>query len=115
MRKAVILVVILGIALILSALGLVVLHLMTNEARIAEHKIRRMQAYYAAKAGMVYVLERLGREGTAPAVIAAINQQRLTINNLPVQITVRQRENTPDAPCPATAPSDFCINIRVEY
>jgi Tfp pilus assembly protein PilX len=64
-RKGAVLVVVLGTMIILTILALVAVNLMTQESRIAEHKIRRIQAFYAAQAGVVHALERLRREGSA--------------------------------------------------
>lgn len=63
MRKGVILVIVLGIALIIIGLALAGIFIMTQQARISEHKIKRMRAFFAAQAGMVHALEelRLGR------------------------------------------------------
>jgi len=61
MKKGVILVVVMGILIVLSILALVGLYLISQESRIAEHKIRRMKAFYAAQAGMVIALEELRR------------------------------------------------------
>jgi|TARA_B100000315_G_C14503175_1_gene553297 Tfp pilus assembly protein PilX len=59
MKKGLILVVVMGVALVIFTLILVALTLMTNESRIAEHKIRRMRAFYAAQAGTVLAQEQL--------------------------------------------------------
>jgi Tfp pilus assembly protein PilX len=64
LKKAAVLVVVLGIMLILSILALVAVNVMTQESRIAEHKIRRIQAFYAAQAGIVHTLERLRQNNT---------------------------------------------------
>ena len=64
MRKGVILVVIIGVMLVIFTLALAALFLMTQQSRIAEHKIKRTKAFFAAQAGMVYALEQL-RKGDA--------------------------------------------------
>lgn len=65
MKKSIVLVVVIGVMTIISILILVALHLMSQESRLAEHKIRRMRAFFAAQAGIVHALERL-REGAYP-------------------------------------------------
>jgi len=50
-------VVVLGVMLVLLALAAAALYLMTSQSRIAEGKVKRMRAYYAAQAGMVHALE----------------------------------------------------------
>lgn len=63
MKKGVVLVVVIGVMLVIFTLALAALFLMTQESRIAEHKIKRTKAFFAAQAGMVLVLEKL-RLGT---------------------------------------------------
>jgi Tfp pilus assembly protein PilX len=52
---------VLGIFFVAMILALTVITITTQEARLAEHKIRRMRAFYAAHAGIVYALEELDR------------------------------------------------------
>lgn len=64
MKKGIVLVVIIGVVLVIFTLALAALFLMTQESRIAEHKIKRTRAFFAAQAGMIYALEQL-RKGDA--------------------------------------------------
>ena len=64
MKKSVVLVVVIGVMIIIFTLALVALYLMTQESRIAEHKVRRVRAFFAAQAGVVHALEQL-RKGEA--------------------------------------------------
>lgn len=64
-RRGIVLIVVLGTLFVMITLALIGLTLMTQESRIAEHKIRRVRAYYAAQAGMVDGIERL-RSGIVP-------------------------------------------------
>ena len=57
-----------GVTLIIPTLALVALSLMTQESRLAEHKIKRMRAFFAAQAGMVHGIEEL-RKGNVPSSI----------------------------------------------
>ena len=59
MKKGVVLVVVIGVMLVIFTLAVAALFLMTQESRIAEHKIKRTKAFFAAQAGMVYALEQL--------------------------------------------------------
>jgi len=58
-RKAIVLVIVLGIALVVSTLVLAVLSLMTQQSRVAESKIKRIRAFYALQGGMVNAVENL--------------------------------------------------------
>ncbi|MCM8831103.1 MAG: hypothetical protein NC918_02790 [Candidatus Omnitrophica bacterium] len=112
MKKSVVLIIVIGVTIILSILALVAIYVMTNESRIAEHKIKRIRAIFAARAGLVYALERLRREGTTQDVIDNINNNDPLIGNLRVDVTVSQR-GMPG--CPSAAPSDFCVSATVKY
>ncbi len=65
-KKGVVLVVVIGVMLTIVFLCLAVLYVMSQQARIAEHKIRRLRAYYAAMAGVVYAFDQL-RQGNDPS------------------------------------------------
>lgn len=112
MRKAVVLIIILGITLVLAALAMLALYIMTNEARIAEHKIRRTRAFYAAQGGIIHAIERLRREGTTTTNQTAIagNTTDVTVGTAPagnVDLTIA---NTPGG-----NPSDLTVNASVNY
>lgn len=118
MRKGVVLTVVIGIMLVILALAVAALHLMTQESRIVEHKIKRTRALYAAQAGMVDALEQL-RNGTVtlPTVGSpTIYPLSETLNGLsaPPQITIVKKGDVPNN-CLNTAPSDYCIFITAEY
>jgi len=66
MKKGVVLVVVIGVMLVIFTLALAALFLMTQESRIAEHKIRRTRAFFAAQAGMIRALDML-RTGADPS------------------------------------------------
>lgn len=68
-RKGIVLVVVIGTMLVLLALAFVSIYLMTQQSRVAEHKIRRMRAYFAAQAGVIHSLEELRRGNALPASI----------------------------------------------
>ena len=63
-KSGIILFIALMTLLIVVLLANVVLSLMSSQSRITQHQIGRIQAFYAAQAGMVYALEML-RKGTA--------------------------------------------------
>jgi hypothetical protein len=66
MKKAVVLLLVVGAMIVLVVLAMAALNVMTQESRVAEHKIGRMRAYYAAEAAKVDALERLRRGLTPP-------------------------------------------------
>ena len=62
MRKGVILVVVMGVMMIILIWAFAALFFMTQESRIAGHKMRRARAILAAKSGIARAMEEL-REG----------------------------------------------------
>ncbi len=68
MKKSVALVIVWGITIVICLLALGGIYLMGNQAFVAEHKIRRMQAYYTAKSGVIEALEKLRRGQAVNAV-----------------------------------------------
>ena len=50
---------VLGMILIVTILATVILSIILNQSRITHHQVSRIQAYYAAQAGMNLALERL--------------------------------------------------------
>lgn len=66
MKKGIVLVVVIGVMLVIFTLALAALFLMTQESRIAEHKVKRTRAFFAVQAGMVRALDYL-RQGTNPS------------------------------------------------
>lgn len=107
LKKAAVLIVVLGTMLVLTILALVAVNLMTQESRIAEHKIRRIQAFYAAQGAIVHATERLRRNGTAAATLADINDDDPSIGGIPTDITVSAAD--------VTEPSDFRVRVDADY
>jgi len=95
-RKAIVLVIVLGIALVVSTLVLAVLSLMTQESRVGEGKIKRLRAFYAIQAGMVNATENLrrtnsiGGSGTLNTIIIGDTTTGYPPGGIPVTI---QRDN----------------------
>lgn len=58
-QKGVILYMILVSILITVVIAGIILNIITNQARFSHHEVSRIQAYYAAMAGVNYAIERL--------------------------------------------------------
>jgi len=67
MKKGVVLVVVIGIVMVICTLAVAAIFLMTQESRLAEHKIRRSRVFFAAQSGMVRALERLRKGVVNPS------------------------------------------------
>lgn len=69
-KKGIALFIVLTLLLVVIVLAGVVLNIMLIQFRLSHHQISRIQAYYAAQAGVNYALEklRLGNDPDWPAV-----------------------------------------------
>jgi len=59
LKKAVLIVAVIGVALVVSLLAFAALTLMNQQSHLSEHKIRRMKGFYAANAGIVDASEAI--------------------------------------------------------
>jgi Tfp pilus assembly protein PilX len=60
-KKGMILFIVLGVILVVGVLAIAVLRLISSQARLTHHQVTRIQAQYAAKAGVIYALDKLRR------------------------------------------------------
>ncbi len=87
MKKGVILIVVIGILIVVFTLALVALYLLTQESRIAEHKIRRIAGVFTARAAMVHTLEELRRGVAAPTWAPAANLNGIPNGDVAITVT----------------------------
>lgn len=68
-NKGIVLFIVLGTILVIIILANVVIGLITSQSRITHHQVSRIQAYYAAQAGLNYAREmiRLNKASWVPA------------------------------------------------
>ena len=76
-RRGVLFFIVLGILIVVAILSTVILRIMLSQSRLTHHQVSRIQAQYAARAGLVYALEML-KKGTADggwgySVLPAVN------------------------------------------
>jgi Tfp pilus assembly protein PilX len=62
-KRGIILFIVIGIIMLVAVLSTIILRIVANQSRLTHHQVSRVQAMYAAKAGMVWALEML-RTGT---------------------------------------------------
>ena len=65
-----ILFVVIGIIMVVGILAIVILRIIGSHARLTHHQVSRIQAQYAAKAGIIYALDKLRRDDDAACVSA---------------------------------------------
>lgn len=112
-RKAMVLVTVVIFTIIISILAVSVLFIMTNEARITENQVDRIQAHYAAQAGIQRYLDVL-RINPSPAPESRV------INGIPVTIELFSPPNadpscTVQCECPQGDQSVDCIRAVATY
>ena len=119
-KKSVVLIVVIGVLVVVFTLALVALYLMTQEARIAEHKIRRTRGVFAARAGMVHALEQIRtgayQASTAPHCAGGtlctetISVGDSATHGYPLSVTITYDSSVTTGPL-NTSP----VNISVDY
>jgi hypothetical protein len=132
--KGVVLLMVLSTIFIVVILASVVLTLITSQSRLTHHQVSRIQAYYAAQAGMNYAIEMLrlgpGLGGWSPPATGTVTYTMcrsspplpdcsITENNfLPrpfqVNITIGAIDSAPPGPAPAM-PGTAPISAAVDY
>ncbi len=126
-NKAVVLLFVLGTILVVVILANVVLRIMLNQSRLTHHQVSRIQAYYAAHAGIVDALEKLrtgdyvlgthcteaGGGCSYSSKLAGDDYVPFNINTAIVYIKDSQ-STTSTAPC-YNAYGDACVSATVAY
>lgn len=126
-RKGFIIFIVLGVIMVVAVLATVSLRIISNQARLTHHQVGRVQAQYAAKAGMVYALDQLRRgawvyappanscknTGDCPIVDATFPKSVKSVN----VIFCPQGSICPGSakPCDPPAGIAFCINTAADY
>ncbi|MHB8154853.1 MAG: hypothetical protein ACYDFR_02225 [Candidatus Omnitrophota bacterium] len=59
--KGMILFIVIGVIIVVVILSTAILRIIANQLRLTHYQVSRIQAQYAAKAGVIYALERLRR------------------------------------------------------
>ncbi|MFH1772541.1 MAG: hypothetical protein ABH872_06960 [Candidatus Omnitrophota bacterium] len=119
MKRAVALLVVMSIMAVIAVFTLIALYVMTQEARLAEHKIKRMRAFYAAQAGMIHAQERLRRENNTDVTAADISSadllvgEGLNIRGYPIPVNITVGPIIDNSPGIENATRE--INITVDY
>ena len=62
--------IVLGVIMVLALLSTVIMRVVSNQSRLTHHQVSRIQAMYAAKAGVLYALDKL-RRNDDPTCVAA--------------------------------------------
>lgn len=125
-NKGAILFIVIGIILVVGALSTVILGIVSNHSRLIHHQVSRIQALYAAKAGMVWALEML-RTGVksypGDCTVDAVNPCILTETGFPPSIkSVRVifcpggvQKDTDSTWCIPPPGIDFCIYSTANF
>ncbi len=92
-KRGVAMYLVLGVLLVVVILTNVVLSLISSQSKLTNHQVRRVQAYYAAQAGINYALEqlRLGNASWTPTTASSITQYLC--------------RSTASPPCPSGSPA----------
>ncbi|MCX5699037.1 MAG: hypothetical protein NTX01_05025 [Candidatus Omnitrophica bacterium] len=64
-KRGIILFIVIGVIMVVVILATVVLRIISNQSRLTHHQVSRIQAQYAAKAGVLYALDKMRRNDDA--------------------------------------------------
>lgn len=64
-KKGVLLFIVLGTIIVVATLSTVILRIILSQSRLTHHQVSRIQAQYAAKAGVIYALDKLRKNDDA--------------------------------------------------
>ena len=64
-KRGVILFIVIGVIIVSAMLAVVILRIISNQSRLTHHQLSRIQAQYAAKAGVLFALDKLRLNDTA--------------------------------------------------
>ena len=73
MKKGIILITVIGIFVVITLLALATMSVMRQQGKMTEHKIKKIRAFYAAHAGVVYAFEGIGDGTITDGVPASFN------------------------------------------
>jgi Tfp pilus assembly protein PilX len=104
-KKGVILFIVIGVIMVVAMLSIVILRTISNQSRLTHHQLSRIQAQYAAKAGVLYALDKLRRNDDASWTVSGphtmcrssscdINESSLPTSIQQVDINVYNPETT---------------------
>lgn len=60
-KEGAILFIVVGIIMVVSVLAIAMLRIITSQSRLTHHQVSRIQSQYAAKAAVIYALDKLRR------------------------------------------------------
>ena len=130
-KKGVILFIVLGTIIVVMGLAIIVLRIIASQSRLTHHQVSRIQALYAAKAGMVYAQEMLrtnvwyynsAADNSCPNPVGctvsdgafppSVDSQHVHIIFCPSGIACRFLD---PIQCNSPLGLNFCVNSTTEY
>lgn len=120
-KRGVILFIVIGTILLVSVLGVVILTTISSQSRLTHHQVSRIQAYYAAMAGINYALEQLrvgnwSTGNTYSVPFAEYDFKPASIVGNTVSIAINQPQNTDSSqPCYNPPGNTACVSATASY
>lgn len=110
-KKGIVLFIVLATIMVVVVLANVIMGIISSQARLTHHQVTRMQAYYAAQAGMNLAMENL-RTGTWTTGTYSLCSAGCTVNdpNIPYRVDI-----TISAPDPNTGIRNVSITTTYTY
>ncbi len=123
-KKGVALFIVLATILVVVVLANIAMTIIASQNRFTHHQVSRIQAYYAAQAGMVYAMEMLSNGswvfGThcttaSPCDITDTGFTPYVVNNRARVIFCPAGNTCNSVNCPGGIPGLYCLQTFVEY
>lgn len=123
-KKGVALFMVLGTLLVVIILANIILNFILSQSRFTHHQVSRIQAYYAAQAGMVYALEQL-RTGAWRFPVNCSNPAGCPVSDTDFPPVIKEVKvifcpptqicAAKSTPCIPPLGCNFCIDTLVNY
>lgn len=72
-KKGVILFIVIVIIIMVSIMSTIILRIVSSQSRLSHHQVSRIQAQYAAKAALIYALDKLRRNDASWSATTPVN------------------------------------------
>jgi len=120
-KRGIVLFIVLGMLMVVLALTVIILNIINNQFRLTHHQTSRIQAHYAAQAGVNYALDRIrvatwtiGQNCWTTACSLLSDDADFPPNITAVNIIIRPA-NTSQCPNPPVSNGGACISATATY
>ena len=118
-NRGIMLFIVLGVIMVLALLSTVIMRVVSNQSRLTHHQVSRIQAMYAAKAGVIYALDKLRRNDVGWTsnlqFLKTMCQSGCDVNDLSLPPSIQRVDITVGALNSGVVPRTRIVSARVTY